>query len=85
MQDEELPQESLYLLIRQYRHHANTAYYTADNAAASLPVKKGEATGIQEVKTESVKVKGIYDLHGRKVTKPVKGIYIIDGQKVLVR
>jgi hypothetical protein len=71
---------------------ANTAYYTADNAATSLPVKKGEATGIQEVKTEptvdasqNVKVKGIYDLHGRKVTKPVKGIYIIDGQKVLVK
>ena len=64
---------------------ANTAYYTADNAAASLPVKKGEATGIQEVKTESVKVKGIYDLSGRKVTKPVKGIYIIDGKKVLVK
>ena len=64
---------------------ANTAYYTADNAAASLPVKKGEATGIEEVKTESVKVKGIYDLSGRKVTKPVKGIYIIDGQKVLVK
>jgi hypothetical protein len=64
---------------------ANTAYYTADNAATSLPVKKGEATGIQEVKTESVKVKGIYDLSGRKVTKPVKGIYIIDGKKVLVK
>ena len=64
---------------------ANTAYYTADNAAASLPVKKGEATGIEEVKTESVKVKDIYDLHGRKVAKPVKGIYIIDGQKVMVK
>ena len=71
---------------------ANTAYYTADNAAASLPVKKGEVTGIEEVKAEptvdasqSGKVKGIYDLHGRKVTKPVKGIYIIDGKKVLVK
>ena len=71
---------------------ANTAYYTADNAAASLPVKKGEATGIEEVKAEptvdasqSGKWKGIYDLHGRKVTKPIKGIYIIDGQKVLVK
>jgi hypothetical protein len=71
---------------------ANTAYYTADNAAASLPVKKGEATGIEEVKAEptvdasqSGKVKGIYDLHGRKVTKPIKGIYIIDGKKVLVK
>ncbi|MBQ5644186.1 MAG: hypothetical protein IIV04_00625, partial [Bacteroidaceae bacterium] len=64
---------------------ANTAYYTADNAAASLPVKKGEATGIENVKGDNGKVKGIYDLHGRKVTKPVKGIYIIDGKKVLVK
>ena len=64
---------------------ANTAYYTADNAAASLPVKKGEATGIENVKAENGKVKGIYDLHGRKVTKPIKGIYIIDGKKVFVK
>ena len=64
---------------------ANTAYYTADNAAASLPVKKGEATGIEKVKGENGKVKGIYDLRGRKVTKPVNGIYIIDGKKVLVK
>ena len=64
---------------------ANTAYYTADNADASLPVKKGEATGIKDVKAENGKVKGIYDLHGRKVAKPIKGIYIIDGNKVLVK
>ena len=64
---------------------ANTAYYTADNAASTLAIKAGDATGIEEVKGENAKVKGIYDLHGRKVAKPVKGIYIIDGQKVLVR
>ncbi len=64
---------------------ANTAYYTADSSASTLAMKKGEATGIQEVNTESGKVKGIYDLHGRKVTKPIKGIYIIDGEKVLVK
>ncbi|MBR5476907.1 MAG: exo-alpha-sialidase, partial [Bacteroidaceae bacterium] len=40
---------------------ANTAYYTADNAAATLAIKTGEATGIEEVKCESAKVKGIYD------------------------
>ena len=64
---------------------ANTAYYTANNAAATLALKAGDATGIEEVKAESAKVKGIYDLNGRKVTKPVKGIYIIDGNKVLVK
>lgn len=29
--------------------------------------------------------KGIYDLQGRRVTKPTRGIYIIDGKKVLVK
>ena len=64
---------------------ANTAYYTADNATATLAIKKGESTGIEEVKGENAKVKGIYDLQGRKVTKPIKGIYIIDGRKVLIK
>ena len=43
-------------------------------------------TGIEEVTTENVTVKGIYDLSGRKldaVTEP--GVYIIDGKKVLVK
>jgi hypothetical protein len=64
---------------------ANTAYYTADSSAATLPVKKGETTGIENVKGESEKVKAIYDLQGRKVANPSNGIYIIDGQKVLVK
>ena len=64
---------------------ANTAYYTADNAAATLALKAGEATGIEEVKGENVSVKGIYDLSGRKVAKPIKGIYIIDGKKVMFK
>ena len=42
-------------------------------------------TSIDEAKTENGKVKGIYDLQGRKVEKPTKGIYIIDGKKVLVK
>ena len=43
-------------------------------------------TGIEEVTTENVTVKGIYDLQGRKIdeiTKP--GLYIVDGVKVLVK
>ena len=72
---------------------ANTAYYTADNAAVSLPVKKGETTGIENVKGEPTvdasqngNAKTIYDLTGRRVetiTKP--GIYIVGGKKVLVK
>ena len=64
---------------------ANTAYYTADNATATLAIKTSETTGIEEVKSESGKWKGIYDLNGRKVTKPIKGIYIIDDRKVLIK
>ena len=44
------------------------------------------ATSVNEVKTENWKQKiEVYDLQGRKVTKPVNGIYIIDGKKVLVK
>ena len=42
-------------------------------------------TSISEVKGESGKVKGIYDLQGRKVENPSTGIYIVDGKKVFVK
>ena len=38
-------------------------------------------TGIENVKTESGKVKTIYDLNGRVVENPSSGIYIINGKK----
>ena len=43
------------------------------------------STGIDEVKSENSKMKGIYDLTGRKVQSPAGGIYIIDGKKVLIK
>ena len=46
-------------------------------------------TGIDEifdeVKGETGKIKGVYDLTGRKVEIPTKGIYIIDGKKTLIK
>ena len=43
-------------------------------------------TAIDEVKTENLEQKTeIYDLQGRKVTKPVNGIYIINGKKIFVK
>ena len=42
-------------------------------------------TGIEELKSENAKVKGVYDLQGRKIGNPTKGVYIIDGKKVLVK
>jgi hypothetical protein len=63
---------------------ANTAYYTADSSAATLPVKRGEATGIENVKGENEQIK-FYDLKGNRVEKPVRGIYVTsEGKKILV-
>ena len=42
-------------------------------------------TGIEDVKYEDVKVKGVYDLHGKKVENPINGIYIINGKKTLIK
>ena len=58
--------------------------YVSKNLEITLTYSNAE-TGIEEVKTESAKVKGIYDLQGRKITNPAKGIYIIDGKKVFVK
>ena len=73
-------------------------YCDAPFSAAELWVleEAGNATGVEEVFDEvkgengtngrrKSKVKGIYDLQGRKVESPNKGIYIIDGKKVLVK
>ena len=55
------------------------------NLQGSTLFRLDGTTGIEEVKTESGKVKGVYDLTGRRVDNPTKGIYIINGKKVLIR
>ena len=55
------------------------------NIYAKSPVDTG-IEEVEDVKGESGKVKGIFDLTGRRlnaITEP--GIYIIDGKKVLVK
>ena len=46
-------------------------------------------TGIEEViddaKGQNAKVKGVYDLTGRKVETPTRGIYIINGKKIFIK
>ena len=46
-------------------------------------------TGIEEViddaKGQNAKVKGVYDLTGRKVEAPTRGIYIINGKKIFIK
>lgn len=47
---------------------------------------KSEGAGVTEISTESPKIKGIYDLMGRKYEKlTLPGIYIINGKKVVVK
>ena len=59
--------------------------YKGTQESVNIYAKSPVATGVDEVKTESGKVKAIYDLTGRTVKQPSKGIYIIDGKKTLVR
>ena len=62
---------------------ANTAYYTSDSEATTLPLAKGLPTGIDDVKVNK-EVK-FYDLKGNLVEKPLRGIYVTsEGKKVLV-
>jgi hypothetical protein len=58
--------------------------YVSKNLEITYTYSNGE-TGIEEVKSESGKMKTIYDLQGRKVENPSKGIYIIDGKKVFIK
>ena len=58
--------------------------YVSKNIDITLTYTNGE-TGINEVKGENGKVKGIYDLTGRKIENPTKGIYIIDGKKMFIK
>ena len=48
-------------------------------------IQELDFTGIEDVKYEDVKMKGVYDLHGKKVENPTNGIYIINGKKVFVK
>ena len=58
--------------------------YVGKNLEITFTYTNSE-TGISEVKAESGKVKGFYDLQGRKVENPSKGIYIIDGKKMFIK
>ena len=50
-----------------------------------LNIQEIDFTGIEDVKYEDAKVKGVYDLHGKKVENPINGIYIINGKKTLIK
>jgi hypothetical protein len=67
---------------------ASNGTYKFTDDAPFYPIKSTNPSAIENVKGESGKVKGIYDLTGRKLkgeNGKLKGIYIIDGKKVLVK
>ena len=52
----------------------------------SLDFDDNGTTGLAEVKSKTVDVKGdFYDLSGRKVAQPTKGLYIVNGKKVVIK
>jgi hypothetical protein len=73
--------------ILQYNTSApRFSCYTGTQKSVNIYAKSPVASGIDEVKAEDGKVKGIFDLAGRRlnaITEP--GIYIVDGKKVLVK
>ena len=73
--------------ILQYNTSApRFSCYTGTQKSVNIYAKSPAASGIDEVKAEDGKVKGIFDLAGRRlnaITEP--GIYIVDGKKVLVK
>lgn len=45
-----------------------------------------EATGIESVKSEEIKVKSeVYNLKGQRVAQPTKGLYIVNGKKMVIK
>ena len=65
--------------------YKNYTIETITKGAYSMPESDIE-TGIDELECESEKVKGVYDLQGRKIKKITDpGLYIIDGKKRLVK
>lgn len=66
-----------------------TTYNTDGEAYANIwrlrPAKPLSATGIDSAEQTNTQPGAIYDLSGRRVTKPAKGLYIMNGKKVIVR
>ncbi len=71
---------------------ANKAWLDVSSLApaqqARIKIRHADSSGVENVAVDETagSVKGIYDLHGRKVENMIPGqIYIIDGKKVLYR
>jgi len=71
-----------------FTNGAHKAYLAvpASDAAKAVYLLQGEETGVSGVTvTDDAAGTAVYDLQGRRVTRPVKGIYIRDGRKYVVK
>ena len=66
-----------YILTKPYTWGASA--WTLEKSGIEVP------TAIEEIMDENTKMKGIYDLQGRKVENPTNGLYIVDGKKMLIK
>ena len=69
---------------------ANRAYleFSASLSRDILSIDGGDATGINMVNGEGLKINGsevYYNLQGQRVLYPTKGLYIVNGKKVIIK
>ena len=64
---------------------AGKAYLKLDAALAREIIEiDGETTGISLVENGKRDIENVFDLQGRRVSKPSKGMYIVNGKKVVM-
>ena len=64
---------------------AGKAYLKLDAALAREIIEiDGETTGISLVENGKRETENVFDLQGRRVSKPSKGMYIVNGKKVVM-
>jgi hypothetical protein len=70
-------------------NYQSTRYYPRTDTIVMYVSSHDEAVAIRQVKAENLpdnkQLEAIYDLSGRKVSRPVKGIYIQNGKKIAVK
>ena len=85
-----------YVNASPYKAYLKVTVEAATESSAAAPARgfafpgDGETTGIECITvtdegTGNNWVEGIYDLQGRKVSKPTKGVYINNGKKVIIK
>ena len=64
----------------------NRAYLQSATEAARIAIGFDDAAGVDATLKESEKLNSeVYDLQGRRVSKPVKGLYIVNGKKMIIK